>query len=115
MFFRRKPPTPPAPTRQAPPEDKTQRYQNLITRGVEWYRGVNDPDTHRKVAERQIGVLTAEKNISHYDIVYGGHQRPRATLYVSDLKALGALQWALSRMFPKVRSEVHVDDDVGKS
>jgi hypothetical protein len=115
LFRRRKPKTPPAPVKQpSAADDKTERYQSLITRWVEWYRGVNDPDVHRKVAEKQIGLLTADKNISHYDIVYGGHQRPRATLYVSDLRALAALQWALARMFPKKQFEVHEDEDVGK-
>ncbi len=113
MFpFRRKKPKPAV---AKPSDDKTDRYQAIITKWVEWHRGVNDPAIQRKVAERQIGLMTAEKNISHYEIIHGGHQKPRAVLHVSDLRALAALQWALARMLPKTRIEVHEEQDVGKS
>lgn len=113
MFFRRKKPKP-AVVALKPADPKTDRYQEIITRWVEWYRGVNDPSVHRKVAERQIGMMTAEKNVTHYDIVYGGHQKPRAVLHVSDLRALATLQWALARMLPKTRVEVHEEQDLKK-
>lgn len=116
MFFRRKKPKPAVVAPKPPPSDeKTERLQGVITKWVEWHRGVNDPTILRKVAERQIGMMTAEKNISHYDIVYGGHQKPRAVLHVADLRALATLQWALARMLPKTRVDVHEDQDVGKT
>ena len=87
------------------------QYEHVITEWVRWFRGVNDPKVQRKVAERQVGVLTAEKNISSYDIVYGGKQRPRVVLYAPSVRALGALQWAVARMLPKTKYEVLVDDE----
>jgi hypothetical protein len=116
MFFRRKKPKPAAiPPKAAPVDEKTERLQGVITRWVDWYRSVNDPEIHRKVAERQIGMMTAEKQMSHYEIIHGGHQKPRAVLHVPDLRSLAALQWALARMFPRTRVDVHEEPDLGKS
>lgn len=115
MFFRKKKPKPVVVALKPPPLDpKTERLQGVITRWVDWYRSVNDPSIQRSVAERQIGLMTAAKNVSHYEIVHGGHQKPRAVLHVADLRALAALQWALARMLPKTRVEVHEEPDLGK-
>lgn len=114
--FRRKKKKPAVvPPKPPPSDEKTERLQGVITQWTEWYRGVNDPAIQRKVAERQIGLMTAEKNVSHYEIIHGGHQKPRAVLHVPDLRSLAALQWALARMFPKMRVDVHEEPDVGKS
>lgn len=119
MFFRRKKPKKPKPAVLAKPlpipDAKTDRLQSAVTRWVEWYRSVNDPATQRKVAERQVALLTAERNIDHYEIISGGHQKPRAVLHVSDMRALATLQWALARMLPKTRVDVHQEEDLGKS
>ena len=88
---------------------KQQRLQSIIAQWVEWFRGINDPAMQRRVAERQLGLLTAEKNMERYDVVFGGAQVPRIILFAPSRRALAALQWALARMWPSMKFNV-IDD-----
>ena len=77
-------------------------YELEITRWVEWYRGVNDPETQWKVAERQLNMLKAEKRIVHWEAVYDSHRGPQVILHVANKLELEQLTGYLPKVFPKV-------------
>lgn len=91
--------------------DKKKRLEEAITAWVGWYRGVNDPSVQRKVAERQVGMLLAEQNMSHVELVEGGRQVRRAIIYPKSTASWEALKGALRMQYAKSRIEVLKDDD----
>ncbi|WP_230679088.1 hypothetical protein, partial [Streptococcus pneumoniae] len=55
-----------------------------ITRWVDWFRGVNNPEIQRKVAERQLNMLKAEKLITHWEAVYDDHRGARIVMHAAN-------------------------------
>ncbi len=102
------------PAPPAKPQPLISRTQWLQTEIVKWqarlFRGANDPELQRRVAESQVGIREAEKNATHYEVIAGGHQRLRVTFYVESLWALSRLQSAFALIWPKMRSEVRIED-----
>lgn len=88
------------------------RHEIEITRWVEWFRGVNDPEVQWKVAERQLNMLKAEKRITHWEIAYETKGRPpRVIMYAANAMELEQLEDALGKVFPKVPRELPQMDD----
>lgn len=83
-----------------------------ITRWVEWFRGVNDPQMQWKVAERQLNMLKAEKRITHWEIATETPNRPaRVILYAASNHELRQLEKHIEKVFPKVPRDAPWEGD----
>ena len=80
-------------------------YELEISKWVEWFRGVNNPEIQWKVAERQLNMLKAERRITHWETVYDAHRGPRIILHAANKMELDQLDGHLAKIFPKVPRE----------
>ena len=78
------------------------KYDDEIESWVEWFRGLNNREIQRKVAERQMAMLKAEKRIVHWEAVYDSRRGYRLIMDAANAIELKQLEDCMPDVFPKV-------------